>query len=234
MESGISWHFRQGGIYVDPHTMESSVPGLFLAGGVGGHSNGSVAVATFDGNKVAETIAGKHLPSKNFPDFPEHQLSAESDRVLGMLRPMPPGGIPPMNIKNRLWQLMWEKMGFIKTEPGMQEALAEIAEIRRDLLPRVGLKNTTKSFNYGWVDYLDIFNMLDVCELTVQSALNRKESRGAFYRTDHPYTDNKNWLTKNILQRADDNGGLKFRSEPYDPKYLKPEFEKQEFFSVNW
>ena len=41
--------------------------------------------------------------------------------------------------------------------------------------------------------------MLDVCELTILSALNRKESRGPFYRTDYPYTDNVNWHARNIL-----------------------------------
>ena len=52
VETAVSAHYRQGGLLVDPQTMASSVPGLFVAGGVGGHSNGLIALVTYDG-KVA-------------------------------------------------------------------------------------------------------------------------------------------------------------------------------------
>ena len=104
--------------------------------------------------------------------------------------------------------------------------------MRDRLTPKMGLKNTTRRFNYGWVDAIDIFNMLDVCEITIHSALNRKESRGSFYRTDYPMTDNENWLVKNILCKT--GAGPEFRTEPYDTPYIKPDFDKRDFFSVDW
>ncbi|HEX2653709.1 MAG TPA: FAD-binding protein, partial [Xanthobacteraceae bacterium] len=39
LETAVTAHYRQGGVRVNTDTMKSSVPGLFIAGGLGGHSN---------------------------------------------------------------------------------------------------------------------------------------------------------------------------------------------------
>ena len=69
VESAVSWHCRQGGVHVDPHTMETSVPGLYVAGGIGSHSNGGIGVVTYDGCVAAETIAGKVKPGSEMHVF---------------------------------------------------------------------------------------------------------------------------------------------------------------------
>ena len=57
VETAVTSHYRQGGIDVDTATMRSSVPGLYVAGGVGGHSNGLIGLATYDGKVVADGVA---------------------------------------------------------------------------------------------------------------------------------------------------------------------------------
>ena len=59
VETAVTSHYRQGGIDVDTATMRSSIPGLYAAGGVGGHSNGLIGLATYDGKVVAEGIAAE-------------------------------------------------------------------------------------------------------------------------------------------------------------------------------
>ena len=233
VESAVSWHCRQGGVNCNPHTMETSVAGLYVAGGIGGHSNGGIGVVSFDGNTVAETIAAKDTNAWAAPDLPRDQAAIEDSRLAALLRPLPEGGVTPMRIKNRLRQVMWDKMGFEKTEPGMNEALEVVRALRKQAETSMGLKNTTPNFNYGWVDAIDAFNMVDVCELTILSALNRKESRGPFYRTDYPYTDNDNWHARNILIPTP-GGGVEFRVEPYATPYLEPEFGRRDYFDVPW
>lgn len=233
VESAVSWHCRQGGIHVNPHTMETSVPGLYVAGGVGSHSNGGIGVVSYDGNVAAGTVAAKLSAGNIIPELPRIQADEEVERLNGLLRPIPAGGCTPMHIKNRIRELIWEKMGFIKCESGMLSALDEIRDMRDGLTTRMGLKNATRQYNYGWVDAIDVFNMLDVAELTIMSSLNRKESRGPFFRPEFPYTDNANWHAKNILYRGA-SGELLFRVEPYDTPYLKPEFDRREYFSVDW
>ena len=57
VEAAVTAHYRQGGIDVDTKTMRSSVPGLYVAGGLGGHSNGLIGLATYDGKVVADGVA---------------------------------------------------------------------------------------------------------------------------------------------------------------------------------
>lgn len=232
VETAVSWHFRQGGVYVDPYTMETGVPGLYVAGSLGGHSNGSITVASYDGDVVARTIAGKRGTDERMPPIPESVVDAETMRLKSLLKPIPADGVTPVHVKNAIRRLMWEKMGPIKSGPDMQQAAEELRSLREEAAPRMGLRNTTSNSNYGWLDAIDVYNMLEACELTVESSLNRKESRGPFYRTDYPYTDNINWLVKNIVRRG--AHGLEFRTEPYRLHYLEPEFERSEYFTVDW
>jgi succinate dehydrogenase/fumarate reductase flavoprotein subunit len=233
VESAVSWHCRQGGINVDPHTMETTVKGLYVAGGLGSHSNGGIGVVTYDGYVVAETIARQFKSGRPAPALPHPQVEAEEQRLQALRRPMPSGGCTPMSIKNKVRELMWDKMGFIKSTEGMEAALVEVRDLRDRHVPIMGLKNTTDQFNYGWVDAIDVLNMLDVAELTIVSSLNRKESRGPFFRPEYPFTDNTNWHGKNILYR-DDLGEICFRMEKFETPFLSPGFEKREYFQVDW
>ena len=232
VETAPTWHYRQGGINLDPHTMKTNVPGLYVAGAVGGHNNGSIGFVSYDAFVCAESIKGADLPADPAP-LPTAQVNAEVARIEGLLHDMPEGGTTPTRLKMRIRDIMYEKMGFVKTKDGMESALDELRRIRAEDVPRMGLKDTTRVQNYGWLDGLDVFNLLDASELTILSALNRKESRGPFYRTDCPYTDNRNWLVKNILS-DDGSGTVQYRIEPYKLPYLEPEFEREDYFKVDW
>lgn len=233
VESGVSWHCRQGGVHVNPHTMETTIEGLYVAGGIGSHSNGGIGIVTYDGNVVAETIASKVKPGATIPSLPTDQAEAEVERLESLLIPLSEGGCTPVHIKNRLRELTWEKLGFVKSKENLEAALKSVREIREHLVPKMGLKNTTRNFNYGWVDAVDVHNMVDVIELTVLASMNRSESRGPFYRPEHPYTDNKEWHAKNVLFRGGD-GEIKFRVEKLDAPLLPSEFDRRDYFEVEW
>ena len=72
----------------------------------------------------------------------------------------------------------------------------------------MGINRTARAVNYEWLDAIDTVNMLDACELIIQSSLERKESRGPFMRRDFPDTDNARWLAANVMRKTE-NG---FRS----------------------
>lgn len=231
LEAAPSAHYRQGGILVDPETMATTVPGLYVAGGVGGHSNGLIGLVTYDAKVVAETVS-RRLPELRPPVLSMAQAKAEAARLEALRRPVPPGGVTPAHIKKALRAIMSEKMGFLKSEATMSAALTEILRLREELVPTMGLRSTLPAANPGWLDAIDVINMLDVCELTIRSALQRKESRGPFYRTDFPMTDNENWLIKNILVPGPD--GVRFRAEPYALPFLKPDFDRRNSLDVDW
>src|SRR5499427_6220125 len=80
VETAVTAHYRQGGIDVDTHTMRSSVPGLYVAGGLGGHSNGLIGLATFDGKVVADGVhAALNLLTPC--ELPQAQVESERRRL---------------------------------------------------------------------------------------------------------------------------------------------------------
>ena len=92
--------------------------------------------------------------------------------------------------------------------------------------------STSRRWNTGWLDALDVVAMLDACEATARSALLRKESRGPFYREDYPFVDNEHWVAKIILTRAGDDWAS--RIEPIAMPYLKPEKSREPFFEADY
>src|SRR5487761_124864 len=232
LETACSAHYRQGGIVVDPATMATRVPGLYVAGGVGGHSNGLIAPVTYDGMLVAETVAND-LPRLGPAALPEDKAAAEEARLLGLRRPRSGNGATPAQVKKTLRTVMGEKMGFFKDAAGMNDALAAVTRLREEMLPSMGLANVTPRLNHAWLDAIDVANMLEVAALTIRGALHRTESRGPFYRTDFPDMDNERWLVKNILTPTS-NGDVDFRTEPYDLPFFKPDFARRPSLEVDW
>ena len=230
VETAVTAHYRQGGIDVDTASMCSSVPGLYVAGGLGGHSNGLIGLATYDGKVVADGVAAD-LPRLAPCDLPEQQVACEGQR-LDMLRDGSGDGLVPVKIKERLRQVMWDKAGVEKDAASLRSGLDDIEEIRLDLIPRMRLASHARTANYEWLDAIDLVNMTEACELILQSSLERKESRGPFFRRDFPETDNANWLTANVLKKTDN--GFRFEQRPYELPFFAPGFVTRDNLEVPW
>lgn len=230
LETAVTAHYRQGGIDVDTATMRASVPGLYVAGGVGGHSNGLIALATYDGKVVADGVAAD-LPELG-DDAPAEQDIALECRRLDALRASSGTGMAPVQVKEKLRALMWDKVGIEKTAANMTSALDDLAAIHRDVLPAMRIANRTRSANYEWLDAIDVVNMVDACELIIRSSLERKESRGPFFRRDFPLMDNGKWLVANVLKKSSD--GMRFEQRPYALPLFKPDFETRDNLEVAW
>jgi L-aspartate oxidase len=92
-------------------------------------------------------------------------------------------------LKLSLRKLMTENVGIIRNEEKLREALQHIAEI----------KDRIQGKAYTDIEHWELVNMLTLSELVVKSALMRKESRGAHYRTDYPQTDDINWKKNTVI-----------------------------------
>jgi succinate dehydrogenase flavoprotein subunit len=230
VETAVTSHYRQGGIDVDTTTMRSSLPGLYAAGGVSGHSNGLIGLATYDGKVVADGISAAF---ESLPDRPisEGECEAERRRLDGLRNRSQPG-ITPVKVKEKLRKLMWDKVGVEKSAAGLGSALEDIEEIRLGVLPDMSISTRSSAANFEWLDAIDVMNMIDVCELIVHSSLERKESRGPFFRTDFPATDNRNWLVANVLKKL--GNGLRFEQRPYQLPFFSPDFEVRDNLQVAW
>jgi succinate dehydrogenase / fumarate reductase, flavoprotein subunit len=230
VEAAVTAHYRQGGIDVENKTMRSSIPGLYVAGGLGGHSNGLIGLATYDGKVVADGVVGD-LPQLAPAVLHETDIQREMQRLESLLASRR-DGVPAATVKSAIRTMMWNKVGVEKDAASMRSALEDVETVRLDLLPRMSVTRTAKSMNYEWLDAIDAINMIDVCELIILSSLERKESRGPFMRRDFPMQDNTDWLAANVMVRTDN--GHRFERRPYNLPFFKPDFATKDNLEVAW
>ena len=232
VEARTTMHYRQGGVESDPHSMRTSVNGLWVAGGIGAHVTGSLAVAIYDGSLAAESVAGALAGNGAYDQHAEEQARRDAAELEAWLQRKPDPKHAPMRVRDAIWDAMGDAYGIIKSGDGMSRGLDRLAAIRAQRIPAMAPASRSRRYNTGWLDALDVTNLLDVCEVTLHAALRREESRGSFYRTDFPDVDNARWLCKNIVAR--DGETLRFRTERYPRGPLAPDFDKAPYFSVPW
>ncbi|MDR1965607.1 MAG: hypothetical protein LBQ36_02750, partial [Synergistaceae bacterium] len=71
-----------------------------------------------------------------------------------------------------------------------------------DEFETVSVADAGKIYSAPWIAWLNMRNMLPLCEFVIESSLYRKESRGVFARDDHFVCDNAEWL-RNTVVKAD-------------------------------
>ena len=194
------------------------------------HSNGLIALATFDGKIVADGIAAD-IDKLRSGDAPEAQMASERHRIESMLSATGEG-LAPVAVKEQIRRVMWEKVGVEKNLGNLTAALDELERIRLSVLPSMRIRNKTRLANYEWLDAIDVHNMIDAAELIIHSSIERRESRGPFIRTDFPETDNENWLAANILIKTDN--GFRFEQSPYQLPFYQPGFARRDNMAVTW
>ena len=208
-----------GGIKINS-TTEASIRGLFAAGEVAGGVHGA---ARLGGDALVETIvygarAGKAAALYALSISATRSLPKGSHvrTKLEAILTHPPNDIGrPQTIKNKIKSAMWRNVGLLRSEEGLQGALQEMDQIRRETIPFLfapsyrDLREATEAQN-----------MVLVAEMVTRSALMRQESRGAHYRLDHPYRDDRNWL-KNIFI-SERGGRMVLRKEQISLVKVRP------------
>ena len=69
---------------------------------------------------------------------------------------------------------------------------------------RIGVRDTSRTFNTELVAALELTNLLDVAESMLASGGQREESRGAHQRTDFPGRDDVEFLVHHLVTRESD------------------------------
>ena len=76
----------------------------------------------------------------------------------------------------------------------------ELIEMEKDL-DKLDV-NDSKQYNVDLVTALEVINMVEICILTVKSAILRRESRGAHYRSDFPESKDE-WKKSIIINKKE-------------------------------
>ena len=180
-------HHFMGGLKINTDA-STNLKNLFGAGEVCGGVHGANRLG---GNALADTqvfgkIAGESA-SKAAKDIElktnDEQVKEEASRIESLIKE---GSIKPRKFKENIKKLMWDKVSIVREEKTLNEALKELLDMKKEL-ENLDVGNNTQ-YNADLVTALEVINMVEICILTVKSAILRRESRGAHYRSDFPKT----------------------------------------------
>ena len=192
-------HHFMGGVKINPDA-STSLENLYGAGEVCGGVHGANRLG---GNALADTqvfgkiagVSASQAAKGSELKTNDEQVKAEASRIESLIKK---GSIKPQEFKNNIKKLMWEKVAIVRDEKTLNEALKELLDMQKDL-EDLDVSDKTQ-YNTDLVTALEVINMVDICILSVKSAILRRESRGAHYRSDFPET-NDEWKKSIVMNK---------------------------------
>jgi fumarate reductase flavoprotein subunit len=218
-------HYMMGGAVIDTGG-RTSVERLFCAGEDSGGVHGANRLG---GNGIADSCVYGRLVGKCVADYlrrekrtmPETARGQAEAFISGYTTPFErPHGDNPFDIRDRLQELNWNHVGVVRDEKGLLEAVEQF-RVLREAAAKIKIDGI-RPYNMPWNEYISLLNMLEVSQIVALSALQRKESRGAHYRSDYPERNDQYGLFNIFLQKIDQPTPI-FETRPVELKYMKPE-----------
>jgi fumarate reductase flavoprotein subunit len=202
-------HYMMGGISTD---IQGATPllGLYAAGEaacvsinganrLGSNSLTELLVFGARAGKAAGAFAAAQKPAG---PAVLAQAQDEGRRLLDRLR-RTEGTERIATLRTEMHQTMEASAGIYRTGAALAGAAARIEDLRRRS-EAVSLDDHSLTFNTELTSALELSYMLDLAAAIVQSALQRKESRGSHQRTDHPARDDGKYLSHSLAYRTED------------------------------
>jgi fumarate reductase flavoprotein subunit len=201
-------HYMMGGVHTDNDGW-TGLPGLFAAGEVacvsinGANRLGSNSLTELlvfgarAGLAAARHAAAAAPPSRRLLA----QAQDEEERIRRDLLAGDGGGERLASLRRELQQTMDGSVGIYRDEAGLRHAAERLAELRQRIR-HLALDDHSHTFNTELVAALELANLLEVAEAIVHSARQRRESRGAHQRSDHPRREDDEFLAHSMAYRV--------------------------------
>lgn len=190
-------HYMMGGIKTNING-ETSIKGLYAIGEVsstglhGGNrlASNSLLECVVCAYEVADYLKTIELtPPKQIDVCIKDIIEKYSDEIYLE-------EIDVTSMKRELQNIMWDGAGIFRSEETLMNALNEVEKLK------AAFHRTDKCISKSEYEFR---NMLTVAEMVIISALKRKESRGAHYRTDYLQTNEKaihSCITRSSLEEV--------------------------------
>ena len=189
-------HYTMGGIWVDYNLM-TTIPGLYAIGEANFSDHGANRLGASalmqglaDGYFVLPYTIGDYLSKKiqapkvstNTKAFDEAE-KAIKDKIAKLFSIKGKQSVD--DIHKRLGNIMWDNVGMARTEESLKKAIKEIQALRKEFWSDLKLVGTEDSFNVELEKALRLVDYLELGELMARDALNREESCGGHFRSEH-------------------------------------------------
>ena len=191
-------HHTMGGVVIDPDG-RTSLDGLYAAGEVVGGIHGANRMG---GNALSEALVFGTVAARCAADFAASKKDCPAFEALAAetaAKRFPPADRSgsrdryPRKQMHRLAEILWEKVGIVRSKASLKSGIREIEAIlgRLDAIPTNGPQSFCR--------YLACRNAAITGKAIAVSALERTESRGAHYREDFLEED-PDWLCHLVVR----------------------------------
>src|SRR3989338_8900048 len=187
------------------HDAETNLKGLMAAGesaggfhGADRMQGGSFLETTIFGAR-AGAAAAQFAQQASQPRISTEIIEEELDRVNKLK-----GKNQPEAVIEEIRQIMWDKVGVIREESNLKEALELIKSIRTEKVPSMAREDLFACF--------EAQNLALTGEMVIMAALMRQESRGFHRRRDYPDQNDELWRKHIAIYNR--NGNVVLESLP--------------------
>ncbi|MCK4501608.1 MAG: FAD-binding protein, partial [Desulfuromonadales bacterium] len=192
-------HYNMGGLWVD-YECQSNIPGLFVLGEAnfsvhGANRLGASALmqGLADGYFVIPYTIAPYLASitpgavkEDHAEFKKsvEDIEAQTNKLLAINGKKTVG-----ELHKELGTMMWENVGMARSDASLKDALKRIPEIRDEFWNNVKVTGNSKEINQQLENAGRLADFLEFAEVMAEDALNREESCGGHFRTEHQTDD---------------------------------------------
>jgi len=227
MEVAPTIHYAMGGVRVEAETGATTLLGLYAAGEVASGLHGANRLG---GNSLSDLLvfgkragdaAGafvKARPTATRTTIDQAEIDAAIAELMAPLDHT--AGESPYPLQAEIQDVMSKHAPIVRDGPELEAGLEKILELgARARSCGTGGSNTL-AFNPGWHTAQDLHSLLVNAEALLRSALERKESRGAHARSDHPRTEEDLATVNYVVEKTDDRMRVRAERQPPMPAHL--------------
>ena len=213
-------HYNMGGIPTNYHgevvnlkdgNPDSVVPGLFAVGEaacVSVHGANRLGSNSLIDLVVFGRATGLRIKDTLKPNTPHNPLPKDStEMALGRLDHFrqSTGGTSTAKLRMEMQKTMQKHCAVFRTDELMQEGVGKMESVYAGMTD-IGIKDRSMIWNTDLVETLELDNLASQALVTIRSAINRKESRGAHMHEDFPDRHDDEWM-KHTIADFDGWGG---------------------------